>query len=178
MPRRAAQRGMVLFISLILLLVLTILGVSLARLQTVNERLAQNDANHQLALETAEAALGAAYDDDADGMFSIGSGMPGIAALAVEIGPPATDLAYHADWSSPGTDTIVYTNNGAPFAAPAASQPQFVLEELPPQPPPGCQAGNINYNTPTMFTHRITAHAAGGDGTASATVQIIHYGEC
>ncbi|HEX4052531.1 MAG TPA: PilX N-terminal domain-containing pilus assembly protein [Steroidobacteraceae bacterium] len=173
---------MVLFISLILLLVLTVLGVSLARLQTLNERLAQNDVNQQLALETAAAALQAAYDDDADGKYSdFSGGTTGLAALASEVGPagsPATDLAYHANWASPGTDTIVYTNNGAPLAAPAAARPQFVVEQLPPQPPPGCLAGNIGYSQVPMFTHRITAHAQGGDGTASATVQIIHYGGC
>jgi Tfp pilus assembly protein PilX len=170
---------MVLFISLILLLVLTVLGVSLARLQTLNERLAQNDVNHQMALETAAAALQAAYDDDADGEYTdFSSGTPGLAALASEVGPPATDLAYHVNWASPGTNTIVYTNNGAPLAAPAAAQPQFVVEQLPPEPPPGCLAGNIGYSQTPMFTHRITAHSQGGDGTASATVQIIHYGGC
>lgn len=177
-PRR--QRGVVLFVSLILLLILTLLGISLARTQTVEERLAQNDYNHQLALQTAEAALEAAYDNDADGMYpqvNFSSGVVGEQNLLAEMGPPETTLAYHANWSNPGVDTIVYAGNGATLAqAPSASQPQFVIENLPAVAPPGCQASNASSSN--EFTHRITAHAAGGDGTASATVQIIHYGGC
>ncbi len=79
---------MVLFISLILLLILTLLGISVARMQTVEERLAQNDFNHQLALQTAEAALSASYDDDADGMFNdFSGGTVGLATLSNELTP-------------------------------------------------------------------------------------------
>src|ERR1700749_1500211 len=125
---RRAQQGVVLFVSLILLLILTLLGISLARMQTVEERLAQNDFNHQLALQTAEAALSAAYDDDADGEFTdFSGGTTGPASLATEAADTA--LAYHAQWSTPGTNTIVYNGNGAPLvSAPSASNPQFVVE--------------------------------------------------
>ena len=176
---RRGQRGVVLFVSLILLLILTLLGISLARMQTVEERLAQNDFNHQLALQTAEAALNAAYDDDADGEFSDFSGSTtGLATLADEAAD--TDLAYHAQWSSPGTDSIVYNGNGAPLAsAPSASQPQFVVEKLVAAAPPGCGSGNPgSYGGTNVYLHRLTAHAAGGDGSASATVLLIHIGGC
>jgi type IV pilus assembly protein PilX len=177
---RRAQRGVVLFVSLILLLVLTLLGISLARMQTVEERLAQNDFNHQLALQSAEAALQAAYDNDADGTYTsdrfAGGELP-LAQILKEVSDNTdTTLAYHADWSNPGVDTFVYAGNGAPLtSAPAASQPQYVLEAMTPVAPPGCPLGPPSSS---QFTHRITAHAAGGDGTASATVQIIHYGSC
>jgi len=55
--QRARQSGTALFISLILLLVLTVIGVTAARMQTVEERMAQNDDNHQLAMESSEAGL-------------------------------------------------------------------------------------------------------------------------
>ena len=54
---RGAQRGVVLFVSLVLLLVLTLLGVTVARMQTGEERMAQNDTNHQLALQAADVGL-------------------------------------------------------------------------------------------------------------------------
>jgi type IV pilus assembly protein PilX len=178
---RHAQRGVVLFVSLILLLILTLLGISLARMQTVEERLSQNDFNHQLALQTAEAALEAAYDDDGDGMFINGyaTNAPGQAELLAEISPTDSSLAYHANWSNPGVNTITYAGNGAALAvAPAASQPQFVLENLPINVPPGCSAGGGGGYPSNEYVHRITAHAGGGDGTASATVQIIRFGGC
>jgi type IV pilus assembly protein PilX len=170
-----AQRGVVLFVSLILLLILTLLGISLARMQTVEERLSQNGFNHQLALQTAQAALNAAFDDDAGGKFpeaQFEAGVTGLAYIGQEVGVGFdNDLAYHANWSNVGSDAMLYTNMGAPLAsAPGASHPQFVIERMVPAYKKGC--GN------NVTIHRITAHSAGGDGSASATVQIIRIGNC
>ena len=54
---RSRQQGAVLYIALILLLILTIIGVAAARLQTGEAVMARNDHNHQLAMQAAEAAL-------------------------------------------------------------------------------------------------------------------------
>jgi len=184
--RSSHQRGMVLFMSLILLLVLTVLGIALARQQTVEERLAQNDYNHQLALQTAQAALEAAFDDVGGPLAQanyLDNSTPGLATLGQELGSaPYTTLDRTASWTAPGTNTRVYTNNGAPLAsAPAAAQPQFVVEDLPPIPPPKCggsNAGNYGSTGNRLKIRRITAHAAGGDGTASATVQLVRIQGC
>jgi type IV pilus assembly protein PilX len=50
------QSGVVLFVALILLLILSLLGVTAARMQTVEERMARNDDNRQLEAQAAEAA--------------------------------------------------------------------------------------------------------------------------
>lgn len=184
--RSSHQRGMVLFMSLILLLVLTVLGIALARQQTVEERLAQNDYNHQLALQTAQAALEAAFDDVGGPLAQanyLDNSTPGLATLGQELGSaPYTTLDRTASWTAPGTNTMVYTNNGAPLSsAPAAAQPQFVVEDLPPIPPPKCggsNAGNYGSTGNRLKIRRITAHAAGGDGTASATVQLVRIQGC
>jgi type IV pilus assembly protein PilX len=177
-PRR--ERGMVMFMALILLLVLTLLGVGLARTQSVEERLAANDNNHQLALQTAEAALQAAFDDDVDGLYTNFTGAaPGLANVFQELNtPPGTTLGYNSTWTTPGVNSIVY--NGAPLAAaPAAANAQFVIEDMAGVVPPGCNSANAgNYGSQTVYVHRITAHSAGGDGTASATVQTLHIGGC
>jgi Tfp pilus assembly protein PilX len=174
---------MVMFMALILLLILTILGVSLARMQTVEERLAQNDNNHAMALQTAEAALQAAFDDDVDGIYTDFSGAtsPALVTLSGELGvAPFTSIGYTSTtWANPGVSSLLY--NGTPLAAaPAAAQPQFVIEAMAPDAPPGCQSGNAgNYGSGSpIYVHRITAHSAGGDGTASATVQTTHIGGC
>jgi type IV pilus assembly protein PilX len=177
-PRR--ERGMVMFMALILLLVLTLLGVGLARTQTVEERLAQNDNNHQLALQTAEATLQAAFDEDVDGVYTNFTGAaPGLATVFQEVNtPPGTTLGYNSTWTTPGANTIIY--NGAPLAsAPVAANAQFVIEDMAGVVPPGCNGANAgNYGSQTVYVHRITAHSAGGDGTASATVQTLHIGGC
>jgi type IV pilus assembly protein PilX len=178
-PLRTGQRGMVMFIALILLLVLTLLGVALARMQTVEERLAQNDANHQMALQTAEAALQAGFDADVGGVYTDFSGAtPGLNTLLNEILTTNTTIGYNANWGAPGVNSIAY--NGTVLAsAPAAANPQYVIEDMASVVPPGCTAGNSgNYGASQVQVHRITAHSQGGDGTASATVQTQHIGSC
>lgn len=54
---RSRERGAVLFVSLILLLVLTLIGVTAARMQTVEERMSQNDSSYALAVQSGEAVL-------------------------------------------------------------------------------------------------------------------------
>src|SRR5579862_132679 len=56
-PAGARQRGVVLFTALILLVILTLVAVTLSRMQTVEERISQNDQDHQLAIQAAEATL-------------------------------------------------------------------------------------------------------------------------
>ena len=54
---RKDQSGVVLFVSLMLLLILSMIGVTMARMQTVEERMARNENNRQLATQAAEAGL-------------------------------------------------------------------------------------------------------------------------
>jgi type IV pilus assembly protein PilX len=54
---RKDQSGVVLFVALMLLLILSMIGVTVARMQTVEERMARNENNRQLATQAAEAAL-------------------------------------------------------------------------------------------------------------------------
>jgi len=68
---RSRQQGAVLYIALILLIILTIIGVVAARLQTGEAVMARNDHNHQLALQSAEAALRDAEINLAIGNWSI-----------------------------------------------------------------------------------------------------------
>ena len=54
---RKDQSGVVLFVALMLLVILSMIGVTVARMQTVEERMARNENNRQLATQAAEAAL-------------------------------------------------------------------------------------------------------------------------
>ena len=56
------NRGMALFISLVLLLVLTIIGVSAVQTSTLETRMARNEHDELLAFESAESALRDAED--------------------------------------------------------------------------------------------------------------------
>lgn len=56
-PSYATTRGMALFISLVLLLVLTILGVSAVQTTSLETRMARNEHDVLLAFQSAESAL-------------------------------------------------------------------------------------------------------------------------
>src|ERR1700743_3379486 len=51
------QRGVVLFTALVLLLILTLVGVLLARSESIEESISENDQDHELAIQAAEATL-------------------------------------------------------------------------------------------------------------------------
>jgi len=177
-PRR--QRGVVLLVALILLLVLTTLGVTLARMQTTEERMASNEDNHQLAFQAAEAALRAAEDDLGTGVyansqFNLGAAnhVPGLYVLWTEpsmTAAPFTSVVNTVNWADP-TATLPY--RGPPLTGvPAnAQQPTVVIELLPAVTIPAC-ASNAN-SQGSVF--RVTAHAFGGDGTAQATLQSVYF---
>lgn len=174
----AKQRGAVLFVSLIFLLILTLLGVMLARMQSSEERMAQNDSNHELAVEAGEASLRLAEENIAQGiytpaMFAANAG--GYYTLNPAVGSQIV-------WSGAGTaityngvadNAVLYNGNAL---ASVTTLPSFVIENL-----PSVAVGGTNLNVGsgynqngTVTVYQITTHATGGDQTASATLRSIY----
>jgi len=58
-PPNPLQYGFVLIVALVLLLVLTVLGLAAAQSTSLEERMAGNARNHDLAFQAAEAGLSA-----------------------------------------------------------------------------------------------------------------------
>ena len=170
------QRGVVLFIALILLLVLTSLGVVLARMQMVEERMAGNEDNHQLAFQAAEAALRAAEDDLGTGVYPNAQfaantgGLYQIWAEPTMLAPPFDSITNSVNWSD-ATATLPYRGPPLTGIPVNAQQPTVVIEMLPAVTIPSCSSGA---GLPgSVF--RITAHAVGGDATAQATIQSVYF---
>ena len=170
------QHGVVLFIALVLLLVLTTLGVVLARMQMVEERMAGNEDNHQLAFQAAEAALRAAEDDLGTGVYTNAqfvSNTGGLYQLWTEptmLAPPYDSVINSINWNDAAV-TLPYRGPALTGVPLNAQQPTVVIEMLPPVIIPSCSSGA---NSPAS-TFRITAHAAGGDGSAQATLQSVYF---
>lgn len=164
------QRGAVLFVSLIFLLVLTMLGVMLARSQTTEERLAQNDANRDLAIEAAGAALRFAEMNIAEGNYTAFSqNTGGLYTLDPTVGSVYTT----STWTTTGA-ALTYTGSALTSVGTA---PQFIVEQLPSVAMPGtslgaCQQGYGANGCVQVF--QITAHASGGDQTGNATLRSIY----
>jgi Tfp pilus assembly protein PilX len=172
-PSGTRERGVVLFTALILLVILTLVGVTMSRLQTVEERIAQNDQDHQLAVEAAEATLRFAevglyngtysnFAYNTGGLFTWQSGIQD---------------AYQANSPFPPTNSPVAQFLTYATALPVAANPEFLIENMPSAAMPGSSLSSQQYGAPTppIRVYRITAYSFGGDFNAMATLQEIDW---
>jgi type IV pilus assembly protein PilX len=168
--RSSKQNGVVMFVALILLLILSLLGVTAARMQTVEERMARNDGNRQLGQQAAEAALRAAEVGVLTGTyFNFAGNANGL---------------YQPDWVNTGSaltgmnwsSGAVITYAGPPLLSlpPASQTPKFMIEQL-----PSVAAANDDTsmsgltNSAPVTVYRVTAKGVGADNTSTTTLQSI-----
>ena len=119
------QRGVALFISLVLLLILTIIGVSAVQTTTLETRMARNEHDILLAFQAAESALRDA-EEFLEGVVTIANftdaGADGLWTIA-ELGDPDR-------WEDPNVWT-----GGTSVASPTevgvvAEQPRYMIEHV------------------------------------------------
>jgi len=174
---RREQRGVVLFTALVLLLILTLVGVLLARSESVEESISENDQDHQLALQAAEATLryaeaglyGGDYSlaqflGDANGLYTWQNGSPDW-YQQYNLSSPAQLITYGTGAQGSGASLQVATPG-----------PAYMIEKMPAATLPGMGMGAAAYNsaTPTSVNvYRITAYSYGGDQNTVAEVQEI-----
>ena len=155
--QRQGSRGVALFISLVLLLMLTIVGVSAVQTTTLEVRMARNEHDGMLAFQAAELALrdGEAAVDALAGIEGfVDSGANGLWTLA----PP--DQVPR--WQLPG---VWGTDSSATVAAPTPvgvgrgqPPPRFMIEHLTSMPQSAVD-GESPGQTVTIF--RVTARGVG-----------------
>jgi type IV pilus assembly protein PilX len=172
------QRGVVLFVALILLLILSLLGVTAARMETTEERMARNEDNRQIGAQAAEAALRAAEAGLTNGLYSasqFSSNTNGFYELNAATGSVLQGL----NWSAPGA-AITYPDPANPMPAltslPAAAQsPKYVIENLPAVAMPGDSIDQVQYAAPVspVTVYRVTANATGADSSSTTILQSI-----
>lgn len=153
------QRGVTLIVALVFLAILMLLGVTVAQTSSMEERMAGNTRDRDLALQSAETALMAAdiamkaLPKDAAG--SITTAFDGSTAGYVTYNPAnASDAAYWNayDWenASQSADTEL---------SQVVEQPRYVIEKLP--------------DAATTQRFRVTAR---GVGASASTVVILQAG--
>jgi type IV pilus assembly protein PilX len=179
---RSRQRGAVLFVSLILLLILTIIGVTAARMQTGEAVMARNDHNHQLAVQSAEAVLRDVEANLINANYTpaqLTQNLNGFYTLAMEVAPPGPGASF-AD-TMPNANAMAYTGPAltGTALAPLAASPtaaQVIVEQLPAVTGRGGALNGLPYGTNSSnLGYRVTAYAGGGDSSASATLQSVLY---
>jgi type IV pilus assembly protein PilX len=178
--RRSKQGGIVLFVALILLVILSLIGVTAARMQTVEERMARNEDNRMTGAQAAEAALRNAEGGILQGLW----GTTQFATNAngtYELTAASGSVVPTINWQTATSATVLFYNAGtivgpALNAIPSNAQvPKYVVESLPPVAVPGESIGQVQYAAPTtpVAVYRITANGQGADSTSSTTLQSI-----
>jgi Tfp pilus assembly protein PilX len=165
----------VLVVSLVLLLILVMLSVTVARLQTVEERMAQNIHNRQMAMEAAEGTLrDLEYDvrQTVPGFTDFSGATQGLYTLIPANGSILSTLS----WSNSSAVVTSATIQGPSLTnAPLVQQPVAVAELLPAVCWPGDNCAMKTFPQMVPPTYRITSHGYGGDTSAVITVQsIVH----
>lgn len=164
-PGERRQRGAILVTSLLLLLTLTIIGVSVMQITRMQERAAGNTRDSNLAFQGAEAAV-----RDAENLLWSAATIVTCTNASNCVRPRGTlpdDLASQtaAWWDSNGQE---YGTDGEKDLDELDEDPQFVIEEI-------AWVGPVQVDEPgaRMF-YQITARSTGGTGVATSLVQTTY----
>ena len=168
--RPAQQRGSALIISLLILVVLTLIGITAMGTSGMEEKMAGNDRDKQVAFQSAEVALRGAEAAIED--LASTAGFDGTNGQY----PEGTRLDFSPDsavWT--GTASAVYAGAVVPEAKTA---PRYVIQILATQ---GNQDVNIggygtNSGVGKVVQFRVTARGTGISDTSSVILQ-SYYGK-
>ncbi|MDE2346314.1 MAG: hypothetical protein KGL13_07580, partial [Gammaproteobacteria bacterium] len=147
-PSASKQTGFVLIVALILLLVLTVLGLAAAQSTSLQERMAGNARDRDLAFQAAEAGLRAAgsclnsgiaicnnFTANANGTYTFNPYSPV---------PPSTNLTPLWNvpnfWHNPANVLSYQAITGLSLPD-VAAQPEIIIEQMPAVAAPGSNIG-------------------------------------
>ncbi len=169
-PHITKQTGAVLVVSLMLLVVMTLIGVTAMRSTILEEKMAGNTRDSLLALQTAETALldgenyleteinslAAAFDGSELGLYELDSDPP---------------VLLDSTW----VNSITYRGTFGTYPG-VTSQPRFIIEFAGPFADESSDDLNISsYDTldslGTPYVFRITARGTGGSDSAVIFLQ-------
>jgi len=160
---RHQQRGVVLFVSLIMLMVMTLIGVTGMQNSSMEEKMVANVRDIDLSFQAAEAALREAETSLQVAVLKEFDGSnTGLYQPVTRDSQPLWEAA--STWNAGGA--LPYTGSLAYLSAP----PQYIIEELPPVPDPD---GSVAADEPLPETrvYRVTARGVGGTDKAITMLQ-------
>jgi len=173
-----AQSGMSLFPALMFLLVLSVLGMSVLNSTLLQEKMAGNTKDTNVAFQAAEAGL---RDAEVDVVQNITSGTVFTSSCTNGLCTPpstwptplSTDISKAIDWTSSAQTRIYGSHTGAPALADVAAPPLYVIEKLSNLPVgPGGSVG-IGVVAPNSggTAYRLTVLATGARPETSSILQ-------
>jgi type IV pilus assembly protein PilX len=162
----ARQRGIVLVVALLMLLILTLIGVAASRGSWLQLKMAGNAQDSHVAFEAAEAEL---IDCEV--------------VLTQTILPAFSKNGAHGYYDIEGNETqpawerTTWTDGDSReyggLAIPGvAAPPRCIVEQLPPVPTPG---GDLSSDTPAFtLMYRVTARGVGASDNTSVLLQTTY----
>ncbi len=196
------QSGVVLIISLIMLLALTMIGITSSSVTGLEEKMVANSKDVNLAFQAAEATLRAAEDglntkptfdcsasnanQGVDGYYTLLNNDGVLSSNGTLTSPPTLKAPAPAppfysavDWD--GTKVITYNNvvSGGKKLVGLYQAPKYIIEELSnvasgSTSTTSLEGGIVKSDSAgSVVTFRITAHGWGSNGNSVATVQSI-----
>lgn len=168
-----SQRGAVLIVALVLLLVLTVLGTASIRDTTMEERMAGNFRDYSAALEAAESALRTGEADVSNTSTFNGMAFDG------------SDGTYEVTSASTSVDPQTGSNYGLGVASSVLTYsskllvnavPEYYIEQLPEIDLPGSNLVIGTQNKPPRVQyHRITAKGYGTSPNTEVILQSTYF---
>lgn len=165
------QRGAILVTSLLLLLVLTVLGIAMMKMTNMQERMAGNTRDMNMALQGAEAGLRSGEDQidptrPGNSILDPATSIAGCEICQPGVLPIALDRPSVFDWSTEGHEFGVVGSREFPELA---EDPQYTVEEI-----AFIEDSLINgheyYEDGRVF-YQVSAHSSGASGLANVVLQ-------
>jgi len=161
------QSGVVLIISLIILLLLTIIGVTAMQVTGLEEKMAGNHKDKNVAFQATEAAL---RDSEQDIKSSRVSGLTSMDAsctngLCYNAGMPILHIEDQAALVANATGYGNYTAAQNLIGIPTSQQPRYLIVGMKLWP-----AGAASWK----YMYKVTALAQGGQSTTQSILQEVY----
>jgi type IV pilus assembly protein PilX len=174
-PNLKPQTGLVLVASLIMLLLLTIIGVTSMQNITLEEKMAGNMRDRNIAFQAAEAALRDAESDISNNSSAYNRNLTGISNFTADCGESTTGstlddgLCYTAGgygtpiWTTANmtaAPSVAYGSfTGASPITNLSAQPRYIIEGL---------------TSSSPFYYRITVRAQGANPNTVVWLQVVY----
>lgn len=170
----AQESGVTLVISLILLIVVSLLGLSAMRSTTLEEKMASNTQDQSLAFQAAEAALRSGIEKITDAETA---GFTDTCDSGYCTAADGADSAGRWEDSALDVWNNASRHQQASNVASVKTQPRFIIEKLDyaaASPSPSLVVGYGGIPTTLQRYYRITARGTGASDTAVVLLQALY----
>lgn len=177
---KATQKGIVMVVALVMLVLITLLGLTSVRTLTIEEKMASNSYDRNIAFQSAETVLREAENIAGTQALPANGPNGGFPGTAMVCNAPNNGSCTNGLCSTPdptctprwedATFTGWQTATPAISATLAGNAPQYIIEYLGNTFP--CDPSNAS-STANCKRYRVTVRSEPGEGRASVTLQSI-----